>query len=461
MTDLMLDLSESVSLDESAIFRPDGTVPLHIIRPGVGRGRGKHLYEADMLQEAVEQGRFTGWKMYVDHQSPEARKASGGLPRSVRDLGGIIKEAVWDPNVPANLEKGWGQGAVVGFAKPTSLIRSLIEDDPELVEASISATATSVKPVQRGRDTVWLVEGIRPKGSVDWVTEAGAGGRVAPLIEALVESDNFEEELEMLEDSNGNIAVSDEELVEWIREERPDLLATLQETDFKGARPARKPVTSPGGATHDRGGEVPEDAYEALTEALESDEGQTLLDEAVKSAFARVVAPQLRELVEAALEDERDLLRAEGRAEMERVVEIRDMRDFAHGAIAESRLPEPFQAELREKYDIVNGKPTSALDVLGEEDGETGETTKSATDVLGESVESDIARKREQAASLRPTRVRGQGEVAKKEPAEGGEAEATVTESTDKTTGSPRTDAVLQEAGIDEGYDTLYAGILR
>ena len=99
--------------------RADGLVPLYIIRPGIGRGRGKHLYEAEMLEREVAEGRFKGWKMYVDHQAPEAKKASGGLPRSIRDLGGFIKEAWWDGAVPADPDRGWGKGAVVGLAKPT------------------------------------------------------------------------------------------------------------------------------------------------------------------------------------------------------------------------------------------------------------------------------------------------------------------------------------------------------
>jgi hypothetical protein len=486
----LLELHEAIEVGSAGPIRADGLVPIYVIRPGIGRGRGKHLYEAPMLQEAVTQGRFAGWKMYVDHQSPEARRASGGLPRSVRDLGGIIKEAWWDGSVPADPEKGWGQGAVVGLAKPTRLIASLIEDDPDLVEASISASATSVKPVQRGRDTVYLVEGIRPRGSVDWVTEAGAGGKVAPLIESLVESDDFEEEYEMLEGEDGNTPVDTDELVEWLAD-RPEILGAaleLAEVDaedvadkgadelaeltakyvkkFKGNRAmalkaAKRELAGAQEGRHDGGGNVDgAEMFELLQEALESDEGRASLDEAVKRSFARVIAPSLRELVEAAIEDERDLLHAEGRAEAERIVEVRDLRDIALEVIGEARLPEPFKKELREKYAFVDGKPAHALDVLAEED-EDGKVVKTAEQVLREDLEADVERKREQAAELRPTRVRGQGETARRDPAEGGdgEAEKRAVEEGRKTTGSPRTDAVLQEAGIQPDED-LYAGIL-
>lgn len=459
MSEALLELSEAIAVGTAGTIRADGLVPLHIIRPGIGRGRGKHLYEARMLEEAVSQGRFKGWKMFVDHQSPEAKKAQGGLPRSVRDLGGIVKEAWWDPNVPADPARGWAQGAVVGLAKPTRLIASLIEDDPDLVEASISATATSVKPVQRGRDTVWLVEGIRPRGSVDWVTEAGAGGKVAPLIEALVESADYSEELEMLEGGTAtNGAPSREELAEWIAGQ-PDLLEAAIELAEAGDDEGDNKFTVREG--HNRGGNM--DGLELLEAALESDEGSAFLDAKVRESFARVVAPSLRDLVEAAIEDERELVRAEGRAESERIVEVRDLRDYAVQTITEARLPDTFKTELLEQYAIVDGKPTPKLDVVAEENEETGAVVKSAEQVLREELGEDIARKQAQAREIGGTRVRGQGETGRKTPeaaaVEGGEEgkKPEVTEA--KSTGSPRTDALLEAANIEADED-LYAGIL-
>lgn len=464
--------------------RADGLVPLYVIRPGIGRGRGRHLYEAEMLRRETEDGRFKGWKMYVDHQAQEAKKASGGLPRSVRDLGGYIKEAWWDPTVPADPDKGHGQGAVVGLAKPTSFMRSLIEDIPEAVGASISAQATAVRPVQRGKDTVWLVEGIRPRGSVDWVTEAGAGGRVVALMESLVESDFARDEEELLMEG-----MTDEEVVEYLAENRPDLLETvLDEADaedaadggkdeleeltktylkkFKGNRALavkaakRKLATQEATTTTEE--EIVE-AVEVLREALESDEGRQIIEEAVNERFAAIVAPRLGELVEAALEDERELMQAEAEASASRQLEVRDLKDMAHGQIRESKLPEPFQEELREKYDIAEGKPTPALDQVEDKDEETGEVTKTAADKVTEAVEADITRKKEQFAAARPTRVSGQGETAKPKakaaPAETVEEAEEEKPKGTTSTGSTKTDYQLQEAGV-EVDDDLYAGIV-
>ena len=94
-----LRLSETVTLSEGAL-QPDGTVVLDLLRPCTGRGRGRHLYKPEMLRENAH--KLSGWKMFVDHESEEARRKAGGLPRSIRDIGGRIIESLWNPNVPAD-----------------------------------------------------------------------------------------------------------------------------------------------------------------------------------------------------------------------------------------------------------------------------------------------------------------------------------------------------------------------
>ena len=79
-------------------------LPIHVMRPCLGKGKGRHLYEAKMLQENAH--KFTGWRQYIDHLSPEARRAAKGLPRSIRDLGGRIVESYWDGDVPADPQQG-------------------------------------------------------------------------------------------------------------------------------------------------------------------------------------------------------------------------------------------------------------------------------------------------------------------------------------------------------------------
>ena len=448
-----IELHESISLTESvgdAALFDNGTIPIHIIRPGIGRGRGKHLYEAEMLRENAH--KFAGWKMYVDHLSPEARKAAGGLPRSIRDLGGRIVEAWWDDNVPADPVRGYGQGAVVGRAKPTPFVRELIENDPEIVEASISATATAVRPVVRDGQKVWLVEGIEDRGSVDWVTEAGAGGRVAALLEAAI-LDNADADTVLLD------SLSDEELATYLRESRPN----LAEGASMETKAENKADTSTEDSPKDKADDMTERVKELVAkgmpekmataiakkeaakasagveeaaveddEATEEDDAAEVEGEAVEEtveqpieqtegldpaalveALRQSAEAQLfvTELVEAQLDAERDAIRSEVRAEANHHIELRDLRDEARKLIAESRMPDSWQEALMAKFDIVEGVPTEALDVVDVVD-EEGTVIREAIEVLRESVAGEIASDRKRLAEASPTRVRNQGPSA-------------------------------------------------
>lgn len=370
--------------------------------------------------------KFAGWRMYVDHLSPSARKAADGLPRAVRDLGGRIVESFWDPSVPADEAKGYGQGAVVGRAKPVPFIRDLIENDPEIVEASISATATGVRPVVRNGERVWLVEGISDRGSVDWVTEAGAGGRVAPLIEAAYEQ---EEEVErvLLE------AMSDDEVRKYLAESRP---ALINNPAAGGANPAL------GGTKSDpaEGGSVSEITAEALQEAL-SENPDVLTVVLSESAVLRGF---IDSLVEGRVEERVEGIMESAREEGQRIVALRDLRDEAHKLIRESRLPESWQRGLAQKFELVEGRPTEALNVLDQTDDD-GNVVKTAGQRLRESVEVEISHERDRLAEVAPTRVRNQGPSSP----EGGEGEG---EHKAADTGWGR---FLTEAGIDP--DTAYA----
>lgn len=459
---------------------PDaGLVPIYIIRPGIGRGKGKHLYEADML--ARNAGVFKGWRQYTNHLSESARKALGGLPRPVQDLGGRLVESWWDPAVPADQARGHGQGAVVGLSRPVPYIRELIDSDPGLIEASIAARAGAVHPRQVGGERVWVVESIENKGSVDWVTEAGAGGRVASLIEA--HYDDEVEDMSLLE------SLSDDDVLDHIKAERPELAALLnieeagdgedsseEEDDdgFEGRvkalmkkglnrkmaeRAARRAMEAEEGRSSEESADTEEDdvplTAETLREALSTDEGQELLEELlgpmIEVRAGQLLNETLPDKIEEALAEERELLMIEARADAERQIQLRDLRDEAHRMVAESKLPLEFQAEVKAKFDITENGPTQGLDVLDEMDGE-GNVTKTAQAVLTEAVEAEIARQRTLLAAARPTRVHAAPPARKKEDGEeddGGDAP--------KSTGSPKTDALLAEAGFSpDELGTVY-----
>jgi len=345
-----LELQESLASTPGPV-QSDGTVLIHVIRPTIGQGLGRHKYEADMLRENADV--FTGWKMYVDHQSPEAKKAAGGLPRSIRDLGGRILESWWDESVPASGR--FGQGAVVARVKPVGQVKRLIEEDPELLEASIRAKATEVHPTVEDGEQVWVVEGIRrdPPGSVDWVSEGGAGGRIADLIEGLVAEDA---------DDTGN-------------------------------------ETAEGG-----------DPVKQLEEALRDPESG--VSKAVRQMVAKRTAAAIKQQAvvhQQELEEAKQQAREEALEEAKQVAEsatrlvvLRDLRDEAHKMISEAALPSKAEAKLKREYSLEGDTPSAKLDQQETEE-------KSAIDSLRESVEADLREARELLAEVAPTVVEGQG----------------------------------------------------
>lgn len=408
-----LELTESVLLVEAAssgsITKPDGTVitlgydgsgnpkeggtfdahgrvPVHVIRPGLGKGRGRHLYEARMLQANAQ--KFAGWKQYVNHLSPEARKAQGGLPRDVRDLGGRLQETWWDGGVPADPARGYEAGAVVGMSRPVKFVRDLIDDDPELVEASISATATGVKPTLHGGQRAWLVEGINDRGSLDWVTEGGAGGRVAPLLEA---------------------AYADERLVE---------LALVESLDPEELRDylRGRPVAAASRPEPPEGDDValtPEAIQEALTSS------PNIIQEAVVAALATDEGQEaITTIVEARMDDERTLMEAKAQARVDRAFQLAALERQAHAAIAESKLPDSWQTDLRARFSLIENRPSAELDVHDEVDAD-GKVTKSAKDKLAEALTEALTSERAKLSEARPTRVRGAGGGSNRELEEG------------------------------------------
>jgi len=429
-------MSRGMGLQEATEVEADERsklLPLHILRPCVGKGRGRHVYEAQMLQENA--GKFSGWRQYIDHLSPEARKAAKGLPRSIRDLGGRIVESYWDGDVPADPSKGFGQGAVVGWSLPTPFIKELAENDPELVEASISANATGVQPVMRDGRRAWLVEGIEDHGSVDWVTEAGAGGRVVALMEAAYQEDG----MGLLE------SMTDDEFVKYVQEARPHLLAEQDDGGGDG--------DGDGNGNGDDGGD--DDDLQAMIarlkkKGLSDKQAQAFAEQAVKRMSQEALLADsdfqesLRKLVQEAVADERELIRAEARADADRQLDLRDMRDTAHRQIAEARLPDAFAEQARSMFALNEDGPTAALDVVDEVDDE-GKVTRTAEDKLQEAVTAVIASQRELLASANPTRVRGQGPGAAAKRSEGeGEGEEGPKPGEGTLWG-----AVLQEAGVD------------
>lgn len=481
-----LDLYEAAAARPSALS-PDGTCLIHIIRPGRGLGRGSHFYPARMLQENAHV--FTGWNVYVDHESEEAKRARGSLPRSLNDVGGLIEESWWDPSVPA--EGRFGQGAVVGRLRPIRDLREIIAELPQAARFSIKARATDVSEGVEEGHQVWVVEGIRdnPPGSVDAVTLDGAGGKVAALLEAMPDDEHsLREAEETLEEAKltaqaakklPESAFAIPESREYPIHDESHARAALSLVEAQGSEEQQKQVRD---AVKARYPDI--DVQEATSESPDEGEGDTVkeLMEALRDpesevaqAVKEMAKTEAAEIVEAAKEeiegkreevreevreelqsdfDERvktqvEEARAEERAGIEREKSLRSLRETAHGLIDGAELGSAkLTAKLKGQFDLSEaGEPTEALDLVDRVDGD-GNVVKSAEEQLREAVEAEIADAREVLAEAKPTEVSGQGggeggENGDQEVVEGAEQKPT------KTGEKRYYRELLEESGVD------------
>jgi hypothetical protein len=134
------------------------------------------------------------------------------------------------------------------------------------------------------------------------------------------------------------------------------------------------------------------------------------------------------------------LIRAEARADADRQLELRDLRDAAHRQISEAKLPQAFSNRAKALFELRENGPTPGLDVVDDVDDE-GHVTKKAADKLQEAVDGAIQEQRELLAAANPTAVRGQGPGT---PAKRGEGDEEPKKGDGTLYG-----AVLQEAGVD------------
>lgn len=422
----------------------EGEELLQIIRPGVGEGRGTRYYAPEMLAENADV--FTGARMFRNHLTDKQRRELDGLPRPIEHLAGRIVESWWDGDVPA--DDRFEQGGVYARVKPTKFIREALDDDPDLFDTSISALATTIRPGHKFGRKVAIVEGIRRKPiSVDWVTEGGAGGR------ALREAADQEEAV--LE------SMSNTELEEYLAEERPELLEALREHREGDG----------GDESHDRRQEedVPEAITpEALREALQTDEGRAILSELVEevapSTDGYVKADEVESLVESRMAERADLIRIDARGDLERQIELRDMRDDARVLVEAAKVHPRLAARITERFSLSEtGEPTAELAAISSDFDEEGNLVKPAKAKLVEAVESEIADAKAIMGDIRPTRVRGQGRDTRlieakdeKETPEGDDGKKDKPKSK-ASTGSSLADELLEGAGFaPEQLDSLW-----
>jgi hypothetical protein len=397
-------LFTEAQLVEGTADRARHEVVIDLIREGFGNKRDNHYYGRQILEAHADQ--FNGTKMYVDHLDPEVVKRMNGMPRSVRDLGGRIVEAYL-------AENDNGQTVIRGKAKiAQNWLWELIENDPEILGVSINAWGKS-KPGQIDGREAQIVEGISKVGSVDWVTEAGAGGKVVSLVEAQLEQ----------EEAVAGTTITDL-TTERLMEERPDLvealLASLSESD--GEDDGDDEVDE---VDDDDAGDADESSDDensgttttttTKTETQEADavcdecgrplsEGEFTADDVEERAMV-LAQEKLEEAVSATVDVLRERFEdelLEMQAEHDRQVGQLTQRHRAAQLIEQAGFKPPTEKALKEQFHDAYFE--------GDYDDE-GEEIKSPDTALEEAVKAAIDAKRQELSAYVEHRVTGAGET--------------------------------------------------
>ena len=160
-----------VALNEGAI-RKDGTATIKLITAGWG---SSGYYPADVLKRDGPRAFAEGTKMFADH--PTAAEEAGRPERSIKDLAAVLTSAARWEDVGAD-----GPG-LYAEAKVYEAWRKPLDEMAADTGVSIRALGRARMGEAEGRKGP-IVEEIARSKSVDFVTDAGRGGRIVPLAEA-------------------------------------------------------------------------------------------------------------------------------------------------------------------------------------------------------------------------------------------------------------------------------------
>lgn len=201
-----------VTLQEAGAVFNDVTreVTITPIRPGFGNARDGYYYPAGPLRAAVEAGVFNNRKMYRDHPTKTEEKEQP--ERSTTKWFATAKETTWDEvkQVPRTRIKVYDKEAYERF-----------KEAPDEIAFSIRGRGKSREGKVDGQRAK-IVESLPIVRSIDWVTEAGAGG----AIESFSESAREEIEMEFKDLT-----------LEQLRDARPDLFKSIREAADDDAKP--------------------------------------------------------------------------------------------------------------------------------------------------------------------------------------------------------------------------------
>jgi len=189
----------------------DGVATVLMINEGQGTSA---FYERDQLER--DGAAFTG-NVYIDH--PGRNEEADRPERSLRDLvGPIVGTPVFDEN-------GREGPGLYGQCRVATHWRPFVEELGPAV--SIRAGGTAVVKVKEGK-RVRVAEKFNPGAGFDFVTRAGRGGKLVPLLEAAQgKVDTFMESQAFLESDDSHSLET--RFLEWAETPKQEDSMELQE----------------------------------------------------------------------------------------------------------------------------------------------------------------------------------------------------------------------------------------
>lgn len=203
---------------------PDGTVKVKIIAPGQGSSA---YYEKAQLERDAHVFEFDGKNglVFINHPSRSERRDRP--ERDLRDLAGAITGA------PAYEERGEDGPGIYGKVSVVPHWREFVNATAPFSGMSIRASGGIVQKEISGRQT--NVAEKFTGGGVDFVTSAGAGGKVLPLYEAAHNAaggvvGGWMKDYEFSEDDERS---DEQRFIEWIgnKEGQMDLIEAQKQID--------------------------------------------------------------------------------------------------------------------------------------------------------------------------------------------------------------------------------------
>lgn len=250
--------TECVSLKESAYDPSKGELTVTVIKPGMSKNRRN--YSPAVLKHAAASGVFKGAKMFADHQteSEASARPEGSVHNWVATLGqpwaegdGTVKSkaTVIDPQFKAKLDR--------------------LNEVGQLDQMGVSIRAVGEASKKKDGEGEYIeVESILAARSVDFVTHAGAGGRVEAM-----ESHTDEWDVDLISEAD-------------FRKRRPDLVKLI-ESSAQGAKEKMKSLEQ----------QLQEANAQLAAKSKELTEANTKLAESEKTAKKAAASAELTKLL--------------------------------------------------------------------------------------------------------------------------------------------------------------------